>query len=132
MTLNNKLRLENPTHSEDSSDLKAEKEEDTEVEVRLGNDQQAIKLQNSQILNDLSTKLSHLPSAQREELAEAINQYSEVFTDVPNKTNLIEHDVDVGDSAPIKQHPYRVSPMKKELLDKEVQYMLKNDIIEKC
>ena len=82
-------------------------------------------------MNDLSTKLSHLPSAQREELAEAINQYSEVFTDVPNKTNLIEHDVDVGDSAPNKQHPYRVSPMKKELLDKEVQYMLKNDIIEK-
>ena len=43
---------------------------------------------------------------------------------------MIEHDVDVLDSAPIKQHPYRVSPMKKELLDKEVQYMLKNDIIE--
>ena len=38
--------------------------------------------------------------------------------------------MDVGDSAPIKQHPYRVRPMKKELLDKEVQYMLKNDIIE--
>ena len=38
--------------------------------------------------------------------------------------------MDVGDSAPIKQHPYRVSPMKKELLDKEVEYMLKNDIIE--
>ena len=35
--------------------------------------------------------------------------------------------MDVGDSAPIKQHPYRVSPMKKELLD---QYLLKNDIIE--
>ena len=52
------------------------------------------------------------------------------FSGVPNKTNLIEHDVDVGDSGPIKQHPYRVSPMKKELLDKEVQYMLKNDIIE--
>ena len=59
-----------------------------------------------------------------------ITQYREVFPDVPSKTNLIEHDVDVGDSAPIKQHPYRVSPMKKELLDKEVQYMLENDIIE--
>ena len=34
---------------------------------------------------------------------------------------LIEHDVDVLDSAPVKQHPYRVSPMKKELLDNEVQ-----------
>ena len=96
----------------------------------MGNEKQPIKLQNSQILNDLGTKLSHLPSVQRKELAEVITQYREVFPDVPSKTNLIEHDVYVGDSAPIKQHPYRVSPMKKELLDKEVQYMLQNDIIE--
>ena len=130
VTLNNRLGLESPTYSKDCVGQVAEKEEDTESEVRLGNDQQPIKLQNSQILNDLGTKLSHLPSVQRKELAEVITQYREVFPDVPSKTNLIEHDVDVGDSAPIKQHPYRVSPMKKELLDKEVQYMLKNDIIE--
>ena len=130
VTLNNRLGLESPTHSKDCVGQVAEKEEDTESEVRLENDQQPIKLQNSQILNDLGTKLSHLPLVQRKELAEVITQYREVFPDVPSKTNLIEHDVDVGDSAPIKQHPYRVSPMKKELLDKEVQYMLKNDIIE--
>ena len=130
VTLNNRLGLESPTHSKDCVGQVAEKEEDTESEVRLGKDQQPIKLQNSLILNDLGTKLSHLPSVQRKELAEVITQYREVFPDVPSKTNLIEHDVDVGDSAPIKQHPYRVSPMKKELLDKEVQYMLKNDIIE--
>ena len=130
VTLNNRLGLESPTHSKDCVGQVAEKEEDTESEVRLGNDQQPIKLQNSQILNDLGTKLSHLPLVQRKELAEVITQYREVFPDVPSKTNLIEHDVDVGDSAPIKQHPYRLSPMKKELLDKEVQYMLKNDIIE--
>ena len=130
VTLNNRLGLESPTHSKDCVGQVAEKEEDTESEVRLENDQQPIKLQNSQILNDLGTKLSHLPSVQRKELAEVITQYREVFPDVPSKTNLIEHDVDVGDSAPIKQHPYRVSPIKKKLLDKEVQYMLKNDIIE--
>ena len=130
VTLNNRLGLESPTHSKDCVGQVAEKEEDTESEVRLENDQQPIKLQNSQILNDLGTKLSHLPSVQRKELAEVITQYREVFPDVPSKTNLIEHDVDVGDSAPIKQHPYRLSPMKKELLDKEVQYMLENDIIE--
>ena len=130
VTLNNRLGLESPTHSKDCVGQVAEKEEDTESEVRLGNDQQPIKLQNSQILNDLGTKLSHLPIVQRKELAEVITQYREVFPDVPSKTNLIEHDVDVGDSVPIKQHPYRVSPMKKELLDKEVQYMLENDIIE--
>ena len=130
VTLNNRLGLESPTHSKDCVGQIAEKEEDTKSEVRLENDQQPIKLQNSQILNDLGTKLSHLPLVQRKELAEVITQYREVFPDVPGKTNLIEHDVDVGDSAPIKQHPYRVSPMKKELLDKEVQYMLENDIIE--
>ena len=128
--LNNRLVLEKPTHSKDCVGQVAEKEEDTESEVRLENDHQPIKLQNSQILNDLGTKLSHLPSVQRKELAEVITQYREVFPNVPSKTNLIEHDVDVGDSAPIKQHPYRVSPMKKQLLDKEVQYMLENDIIE--
>ena len=128
--LNNRLGLESPTHSKNCVGQVAEKEEDTESEVRLGNDQQPIKLQNLQMLNDLGTKLSHLSSVQRKELAEVIIQYREVFPDVPSKTNLIEHDVDVGDSAPIKQHPYRVSPKKKELLDKEVQYMLKNDIIE--
>ena len=130
VTLNSRLGLESPMHSKDCVGQVAEKEEDTESEVRLGNDQQPIKLQNSQILNDLGTKLSYLPLVQRKELAEVITQYREVFPDVPSKTNLIEHDVDVGDSAPIKQHPYRVSPMKKELLDKEVQYMMENDIIE--
>ena len=61
--LNNKLGLENPLHS--CVGQVAEKEEDTESDVWLGNDQQPIKLQNSQILNDLGTKLSHLPLVQR-------------------------------------------------------------------
>ena len=46
VTLNNKLGLEDPTHRESCGGLEAEKEEDTETEVRLGNDQQPIKLQN--------------------------------------------------------------------------------------
>ena len=65
--LNNRLGLECPMHSKDCVGQVAEKEEDTESEVRLGNDQQPIKLQNSQILNDLGTKLYHLPLVQRKE-----------------------------------------------------------------
>ena len=86
VTLNNRLGLESPTHSKDCVGQVAEKEEDIESDVRLGNDQQPIKLQNSQILNDLGTKLSHLPLVQRKELAEVITQYREVFPDVPSKT----------------------------------------------
>ena len=63
--LNNKLGLENPMHSESCVGLEAEKEEDTESEVRLGNDEQPLQLQYSQIFNDLGTKLSHLPLVQR-------------------------------------------------------------------
>ena len=47
VTLNNRLGLESPTHSKDCVGLEAEKEEDTESEVKLGNDQQPIKLENS-------------------------------------------------------------------------------------
>ena len=38
VTLNNKIGLKNPTHREDCANLKAKKEQDTESEVRLGND----------------------------------------------------------------------------------------------
>ena len=56
VTLYNRLGLE------DCADLEVKKEEDTESEVGLGNDQQPLQLQNSMILEDLGTKLSHLPS----------------------------------------------------------------------
>ena len=75
VTLNNKLGLENPMHSESCVFLEAEKEEDNKSEARLGNDQKHIKLQNAQILNDLGTKLSHLTSVQRKELLISTGKY---------------------------------------------------------
>jgi hypothetical protein len=53
-----------------------------------------------------------------------------LFPDVPPQTDVIYHDVDVGDATPIKQHPYRLNPMKMEIMDKEIDYMLENNIIE--
>ena len=44
--------------------------------------------------------------------------------------HILMHDVDVGDARPIKQHPYRVNPIKLEKLRQEVQYTLEKDIIE--
>ena len=40
------------------------------------------------------------------------------------------HDVDVGQAQLIKQHPYRVNPVKLKAICDEVKYMLKNGIIE--
>ena len=40
------------------------------------------------------------------------------------------HDVDVGGAEPIKQHSYRVNPKKREIMRKEIDYMLENYLIE--
>lgn len=68
------------------------------------------KLSNSEILHSLNSKLSHLESVQQDQMATLIRKYQDLFPDVPKRTHVAVHDVDVGDAPPIKQHPYRVSP----------------------
>ena len=88
------------------------------------------KLQNSDILKDLDQKLSHLDPAQRKKLKQLIYQYEHLFPDIPTRTNKIYHDVNVEDSKPVKQHPYRMNPTKQKYLKEEIQYLLDNDFIE--
>ena len=91
----------------------------------------SMKLQNSSVLNNIvDEKLSHLEPDQQNELSDLINEYSCLFPDIPSKTDMAFHDVDVGESKPIKQHPYRVHPVKREKLKAEVKYMLENEIVE--
>ena len=94
------------------------------------NDPTSSKLQNSDILKDLDKKLSHLDQTQRDELKMLILEYEHLFPDIPTRTDQIYHDVDIEDSKPIKQHPYRMNPMKLQYLREEVQYLLDNDFIE--
>ena len=92
---------------------------------------QPMKLANSDALRNLDQKLSHLSKDKREEISKIIRRSEALFPDAPGRARGIKHDVDVGESRPIKQHPYRVGPVKRDLIDKEVQYMLEHDIIEK-
>ena len=87
------------------------------------------KLCNSMILANLDTKLEHLSEKERHELSTLLYKYKEIFPDVPNRTNVLCHDVDVGNANPIKQHAYRVSPVKEAIIEKEIKYMLENNII---
>ena len=88
------------------------------------------KLNNSDILNNLDQKLSHLDQTQKEELTQLIHEYEHLFPDIPTRTDKIYHDVVIEDSKPIKQHPYRMSPSKQQYLREEVKYLLENDFIE--
>lgn len=55
----------------------------------------------------LSYAVVHLPELQKAELIGLINQFLVLFSDMPLCTNLIEHDIDVGDTPPIKKQPCR-------------------------
>ena len=88
------------------------------------------KLENSDILRNLNSKLSHLEPSQQEELKQLIHEYEHLFPDIPTRTDKIYHDVIVEDSKPIKQHPYRMNPLKQKHLQDEVKYLLENDFIE--
>ena len=88
------------------------------------------KLENSDILRNLNNKHSHLEPSQQEELKQLIHEYEHLFPDIPTRTDKIYHDVIVEDSKPIKQHPYRMNPLKQKYLHDEVKYLLENDYIE--
>ena len=88
------------------------------------------RLQNSDILCNLDSKLEHLEDSKRQDLKELLYEYKHLFPDVPTRTNKIFHDVDVDDAKPIKQHPYRSNIVKQQILNEEIRYLLENNFIE--
>lgn len=87
-------------------------------------------LGNSEIFENLESYLSHLAPVKRSDMMSVLNSFKSIFSDVPTETNVLEHDIDVGDTKPIKQHAYRVNPEKRALLRTEVDYMIKHGIAE--
>ena len=81
------------------------------------------KLQNSDILKDLDKKLSHLNETKRDELKMLILEYEHLFPDIPTRTDQICYNGDIEGSNPVKQHPYRMTPMKLQYLGEDIQYL---------
>ena len=86
-------------------------------------------MDNSKALSNLPSILGHLPDDDIDGLSGLILKYPEIFKDTPGRTSLIEHEVDVGDSPPIRQPPYRLNPEKAKLVKREVNYMLNYGLI---
>ena len=104
---------------------------DTEDSNFVKSDPSSLKLQNSDILRILTRNCFNLDSDLRLELKQLILEYEHLFPDIPSRTDNIFHDVDINDgSKPVKQHPYRMNPVKQQYLMEEVQYLLDNDFIE--
>ena len=48
----------------------------------------------------------NLGEAQQDEIMDVLRKYSDVFTDVLGKPNLIEHRVELTENEPIRSKPY--------------------------
>ena len=91
--------------------------------------QQCARLGNSEMLIALPSHLTHLDQNQSANIVSLKDEFPSLFGDVPNsRTTVLEHDVDVGNASPIKQHAYRVNMPKRLLMKKEVDYLLEHHL----
>ena len=67
---------------------------------------------------------------QQREVRQLLEEYSDVLTDIPGKTNLAECNIELTDDIPFRVKAYPVPYALKKEMDKEVSEMLKADIIE--
>ena len=72
------------------------------------------RLRNSEFLAELPSHLSHLNDVEKADIIGLVESFPALFPDVPTRTSVIEHDIDVGGASPIKQHAYRVNSRKRQ------------------
>lgn len=75
---------------------------------------------------------SHLGSDERGRLSDLLDIYEDIFAPGGGPTKFAVHHIDTGDAAPIASPPYRVTPSKKEIIKKEIDKMLEDEIIEEA
>ena len=71
-----------------------------------------------------------LSEDQQREVRQLLEEYSDVLTDIPGKTNLAECNIELTDDIPFRVKAYPVPYALKKETDKEVTEMMKADIIE--
>lgn len=60
-----------------------------------------------------------------------LEEYADVFSNVPGKTNLAEHEIKLTSDKPVRSKSYPTPHNLQKEIDKEIDVMLENDIIER-
>jgi len=84
---------------------------------------------NSTILAKPDDKLKHLSAAQAANIRSLLQEYEELFSDVPRLCPLLEHDVETKEAQPVRQAPYRLNAEKRAFLQTEVQRLKEQGFI---
>ncbi|KAI4890648.1 hypothetical protein NFI96_026380, partial [Prochilodus magdalenae] len=73
---------------------------------------------------------SALDSTQKDKLGSLLEDFRGLFAARLGHTTVAVHHIDTGDARPINLPPYRTSPLKKKLIEEQIQSMLDDGIIE--
>ena len=73
-----------------------------------------------------------LNTKQQAEIREILNEYQDIFLDVPKVTNLIKHKVQLTETEPVKHKSYPIPYKMQKDIDKEIDDMLGIGVIERC
>ena len=73
---------------------------------------------------DMDTIAPNLPDGQQRQLQDIMAEFPRVFEAKPGCTSIIQHEIHVGDTAPIRQRPYRIPYSHWEAVKKELNEML--------
>lgn len=81
-----------------------------------------LRWQDVEICSDLGVN-------QRNALEELLQEFSDLFSEHPNRTNACEHVIHCGDAEPFRSAPYRVPKRYEKAYYEEIDYMLNLGII---
>ncbi|KAJ8045567.1 hypothetical protein HOLleu_08601 [Holothuria leucospilota] len=82
-----------------------------------------------QHVDEVNVDEGNLTANQKAEVRKLLQSYSDVFCNRPGRTSLVKHTIRT-DEPPIHQRAYRTSPKMKVEVQKQVQQLLEDDIIE--
>ncbi|XP_055881504.1 uncharacterized protein LOC129925669 isoform X1 [Biomphalaria glabrata] len=74
--------------------------------------------------------LNNLTKKKSKDITKIIQEYKEIFSSIPGKTNIIKHDIKVTDTKLIKLKPYRIPLHLQDKVKKEIDNLLESGIIE--
>ena len=66
---------------------------------------------------------------QTEKVQKLLKEFSDVFSNIPSRTNTAVHSIDTGQANPIRSGPYRIPQSLIDAVDKELDQMLEMGIV---
>jgi len=73
--------------------------------------------------------LSHLSSDQASQVRDLVEAYPDVFTSKLGRTNILQYEISLKDSSPVRLPPYRLSPPRMCILREKIQKWLDEGVI---